>query len=225
VWSGGKSGDNIKGLPITIPYICLLDDNVFACSHWKEIFESLNEMGKKYQFRQGLDERLLTDDKCDMLFNKANWIGDRIFAFDNIRDRDLIVNRLDMIRRHTDMIIKFYVFCGFNHKNPGSYDTDFYYKDIRDLMERIRILMEYHCLPYIMRYKDYNKSQYKGFYNAVSWWCNQPAFFKKMSFREFCESNQSRVEKECAAIRYMHRVKQDFPGIAEKYFDIKWTEC
>lgn len=207
------------------PYICLLDDNVFACSHWKEIFESLNATGKKYQFRQGLDERLLTDEKCDMLFNKANWIGDRIFAFDNIRDRDLIVNKLDMIRRHTDMVIKFYVFCGFNHENPGSYDIDFYYKDIHDLMKRIRILMEYHCLPYIMRYKDYKKGPYKGFYSAVSWWCNQPAFFKKQSFREFCENNQSRVEKECTATRYLHKVEQDFPDIADNYFDMKWQDC
>lgn len=206
------------------PYICLLDDNVLSCPEWKTILDSLNRSGKRYQFKQGLDERLLTDEKCDYLFRKANWIGDRIFAFDNIKDKEIITDKLKMIRRHTDAIVKFYVFCGFNHNEPGKYDTDFYYQDIHDLMERISILMAYHCLPYIMRYKDYHKSPYKGFYNAVSWWCNQPAFFKKASFREFCESNQKRVEGECAAMRYLSKVEHDFPDIAETYFDLKWRD-
>lgn len=206
------------------PYICLLDDNVLSCPEWKTIFDSLNLIGKRYQFKQGLDERLLTDEKCDYLFRKANWVGDRIFAFDNIRDKEIITDKLKMIRRHTDAIVKFYVFCGFNHNEPGKYDTDFYYQDIHDLMERISILMTYHCLPYIMRYKDYQKSPYKGFYNTVSWWCNQPAFFKKASFREFCESNQKRVKGECAAMRYLSKVEHDFPDIAETYFDLKWRD-
>ena len=206
------------------PYICLLDDNVLSCPEWKTVFDSLNLSGKRYQFKQGLDERLLTDEKCDYLFRKANWVGDRIFAFDNIRDKKIITDKLKMIRRHTDAIVKFYVFCGFNHNEPGKYDTDFYYQDIHDLMERISILMSYHCLPYIMRHKDYQKSPYKGFYNAVSWWCNQPAFFKKTSFREFCESNQKRVEGECVAMRYLSKVEHDFPDIAETYFDLKWRD-
>lgn len=206
------------------PYICILDDNVFSCPEWKSIFDSLNQSGKRYQFKQGLDERLLTDEKCEYLFNKANWIGDRIFAFDNIKDKSIIIEKLKMIRRHTNTIVKFYVFCGFNHDEPGKYGTEFYRKDIHDLMERIRILMSYHCLPYIMRYKDYQKSPYKGFYNALSWWCNQPAFFKKTSFREFCESNQKRVDGECAAVQYLKKVENDFPDIAEEYFDMKWSD-
>lgn len=84
--------------------------------------------------------------------------------------------------------------------------------------------MTYNCLSYIMRYKDYQKSPYKGFYNAVSWWCNQPAFFKKASFREFCGSNQKRGDGECTAMRYLSKVEYDFPDIAEKYFDLKWRD-
>ena len=82
--------------------------------------------------------------------------------------------------------------------------------------------MEYGCLPYIMKYKDYEINPYRGFYNAIAWWCNQPSKFKKQSFREFCESNQSRTKKECAAMRYLKEVENDFPDIAEKYFDMKF---
>lgn len=69
------------------PYICLLDDNVLACKDWRNIFEELIATGKKFQFKQGCDERLLTDEKCEVLFERSKWIGDRIFAFDNIKDR------------------------------------------------------------------------------------------------------------------------------------------
>ena len=205
------------------PYICLLDDNILACPKWRDVFDELAKTSKRFQFKQGVDERLLTDEKCEVLFN-CKWIGDRIFAFDNIKDKDLIINRLEMIRRHTNQVIKFYTFCAFNHDNPNHYDEAFYRKDIEDLFERIKILMEYGCLPYIMKYKDYEINPYRGFYNAIAWWCNQPSKFKKQSFREFCESNQARTKKECAAMRYLKEAENDFPNIAEKYFDMKFEK-
>ena len=94
------------------PYICLLDDNVLACKDWRNVFNELITTGKKFQFKQGCDERLLTNEKCEILFNQSKWIGDRIFAFDNIKDKDLIEQKLQMIRRHTNSQIKFYTFCG-----------------------------------------------------------------------------------------------------------------
>jgi hypothetical protein len=44
-------------------YICLLDDNVLACKDWKQVFIELQSTGKPFQFKQGMDERLLTDEK------------------------------------------------------------------------------------------------------------------------------------------------------------------
>ena len=74
-------------------YICLLDDNVLSCRDWKAIFEELNATGKRFQFKQGMDERLLTDEKCEVIFN-SRWIGDYIFAFDNIKDRRIVEKKL-----------------------------------------------------------------------------------------------------------------------------------
>ena len=56
-------------------YICLLDDNIFACKDWKQVFDELIATKHKFYFKQGMDERLLTDEKCDYLFNKSNWYG------------------------------------------------------------------------------------------------------------------------------------------------------
>ena len=204
------------------PYICLLDDNILACPKWRDVFNELAKTGKRFQFKQGVDERLFTDEKCEVLFN-CKWIGDRIFAFDNIKDKDLIINRLEMIRKHTNQVIKFYVFCAFNHDNPNHYDEAFYRKDIEDLFERIKILMEYGCLPYIMRYKDYDISPYRGIYITVARWCNQPSYLKKESIREYAYITDSKGKsKPPASVRYLEQVENDFPDIAEKYFDMKF---
>lgn len=204
-------------------YICLLDDNVLACKDWKKVFEDLKATGKRFQFKQGCDERLLTDEKCEALFN-AKWIGDRIFAFDNIKDKELIERKLQLIRKHTNKVIKFYVFCSFNHDNPDTYNQDFWHKDITDLFERIRILMKYDCLPYVMRYKDYENSPYKGTYINIASWCNQPHQYKKKSYREWCTTDDERKGGNSATIRYFNKLKEDFSDIAEKYFDMKYEE-
>ena len=202
-------------------YICLLDDNVLSCRDWKAIFEELNATGKRFQFKQGMDERLLTDEKCEVIFN-SNWIGSYIFAFDNIKDRRIVTKKLDLIRKHTDKIPTFYVFCGYNHDDPDTYPIDFWAKDIRDLFERIKILIEHRSLPYVMRYKDYEKSPFKGMYVTIARWCNQPNFIKKKSFREFVKATAQHGEK--AAMQYMTEFEKYHPMIADKYFDMKWKE-
>lgn len=206
------------------PYICLLDDNIFACPHWKQVFDALIATGKKFQFKQGCDERLMTDEKCEYLFNKVKWYGDVIFAFDNIKDKDLIIDRLEMIRRHTHKQVRFYVFTGFNHLNPGFYDQEFYHRDMRDLFERIRVLMQYGCIPYIMRYKDCYESPYTSVYSNVARWCNQISFFKKKSFREFAISDQKYYKTECSAVKSVKLIEKDFPDVAAEYFDMKFEE-
>lgn len=198
-------------------YICLLDDNVLSCKDWKEIFQELNATGKKFQFKQGMDERLLTDEKCAVIFN-SNWYGNYIFAFDNIKDRRLVERKLQLMRKHTSKIPMFYCFCAYNHNEPETYPSVFWKDDIRDLFERIRILISYRALPYIMRYKDYEISPYRGMYITVARWCNQPSFLKKKSFREFCYANG----ENSSAVRYLKEFEESYPEIAEEYFDMKW---
>lgn len=198
-------------------YICLLDDNVFACPEWESIFEELNKTGRRFQFKQGLDERLLTDRKCEVLFS-SNIVGQIIFAFDNIADKDIIIRKLQMIRRHTDMVVRFYVFCAYNHQQPDVYSDDFWLQDIVDTFERIKILMQYQGLPYLMRYKDYVDSPYKGMYITIGRWVNQPAFVKKKSFREYV------AIAGASAIRYAEEFEKKHPEVASQYFDMRWSD-
>lgn len=174
--------------------ICLLDDNFFGCAKWKMLLKNLQDSGKAFQFKQGLDERLLTDEKCKMLF-ESKYDGAYIFAFDNIEDRKIIIEKLRLIRGYnTSCVPVFYVFCAFDRKD--TWDNAFWLQDLRDLWARVVILGSFGCSPYIMRYARYAESPYKTIYVNMARWCNQFSFFKKMSFYEFCaRSSKSYAEK------------------------------
>lgn len=202
--------------------ICLLDDNFFGCGKWEEMLIELQETGKPFQFKQGLDERILTDRKCELLF-KSKYDGDYIFAFDNVADYDLIESKLKLLRKYTNRIPKFYCFCGFDRNN--NWDLNFWQQDLWDLFKRIKLLMEYGCLPYIMRFNRYKESPYKGMYISLARWCNQPSFFKKMTFREFSMANQKGVVKEASSVRYLKQVEKDIPDLAKMYFDLRYIDC
>lgn len=201
-------------------YICLLDDNVLSCRDWRSIFDELNATGKRFQFKQGMDERLLTDEKCEVIFN-SRWIGAHYFAFDNIKDRRLVEKKLRLIRDHTDRDVRFYVFCGYNHDEPNTYPLGFWEKDIREVFERIRVLFSYHALPYIMRYADYKESPCRGLYDTLARWSNQPSFMRKKSFREFCFDTPGQNK---SAPRYAADFERQYPEIAAEYFDMKWSD-
>ena len=202
--------------------ICLLDDNFLGCARWREMLTQLIETGKPFKFKQGLDERILTDEKCEMLFS-AKYDGDYTFAFDNVSDYDLISTKLEMIRRYTSARnIKFYVLVGFEGTDG---------KDIENAFKRLELLMRFQCLPYIMRYQDKNRkpwqeSKYRGMYVALARWGNQPSIYKKMSFRYFCEANQAlrKTDGFCSSYKAMLEFEKDYPEIAARYFDLRFED-
>ena len=198
--------------------ICLLDDNILGFKDWSKVFDDLEQTGKKFQFKQGLDERLLDDAKCSRLFN-SKYDGDFIFAFDDVKDYDLIESKLKIIDRYrTKGTIKFYVLVGFK-----SVDAD----DIEGAFKRIELLFKYKCIPYVMRYqstdsKPYQSSKYSGMYYQLARWSNQPKFIKTTSFREFCYIRQTNPKRDCAAVAALKLFEHDYPGIAAKYFDLRF---
>lgn len=203
--------------------ICLLDDNFLGCPKWKEMLEELILTGRQFKFKQGLDERILTDEKCQMLFN-SKYDGDFTFAFDKISDYDIIHEKLKLISKYKQKkSVKFYVLVGYD-----SVDA----KDIKNAFIRIDLLLRYGCLPYIMRFQNKNdtpwkQSKYRSLYVAIARWCNQPSIIKKMSFRQFCEANQKYKKDKttiCSTLKSMQEFESDFPDIAKKYFDVRMEE-
>lgn len=184
------------------PFIYLWDDNFLAAKKeiWKPLLQELIDTGRPFQFRQGLDERIIAEhedgEEIAEMLSKSKYHGDYIFAFDNWRDRDKIVKALKIWKYYNPKrITKFYLFCGFMLKDG---DKEHLYKDIWELFHRIKILMQYGCLGYVMRhadYKNYTTNNLSNIYVQIARWCNQPQFFKKMSFWEYVYRNQSYYEQ------------------------------
>lgn len=199
------------------PFIYLWDDNFLAFPQWEKILDELEATGKPFQFRQGLDIRLMTDKKANRL-SKTRYHGDFIFAFDHIEDRETIERALKLWRRYTNKTTKLYLLCAYDSQDIT---------DIENTFERIKILMGYGCIPYIMRYEDYKTSEFRSLYTQLARWCNQPQFFKKKSFRQFCEANQE-VHKNssttCAAYQALLDFERDYPEIAKKYVDLRFDQ-
>lgn len=226
------------------PKLCFLDDNFLACSDWQEALQPVLDSGKKFQFRQGLDERLLTKEKI-LEMSKWRYDGDITFSFDNIEDKDLIISKLILIRtvapkwNRTIKNIKFYIFCGADKHNI--YDKDFWEQDIINMFERIFILMKFGCIPYVMRFEKVYDTEYSSFYATVAAWCNQPTFFKKKSFREFAyyrgmigDRKEKRYgwdwrryaedgNKKGVAWTTTEEMEQRFPKLKD-YYDIRFEE-
>ncbi|MCQ2752513.1 MAG: hypothetical protein MJ189_05400 [Coriobacteriales bacterium] len=136
------------------PYIYLWDDNFLAFSGWEDILEELQATGKPFQFRQGLDIRLLTEKKAKAL-SQVRYKGGYIFAFDHIEEKQEIEQALKMWRAFTKKETRLYLLCAFDSQDGN---------DIENLFKRIKILMHYQCLPYVMRFEDYEKSEWRGVY-------------------------------------------------------------
>jgi len=219
------------------PKLCFLDDNFFACKDWREIIQEVKLTGKKFQFKQGLDERLLTDEK---IHNMMTWKydGDWIFAFDDIADSDVVESKLKRIFELYPKFkkrIKFYVLCGYDR--DGKYDNDFWLKDIENTFKRCLLLAKYSALPYIMRYEKCHESNYSGLYSTIASWANQPSLFKKFDFETFAmcrgmgnegyKKYKRNVEqylrdggKKGACWRYMEEFRSAYPMFAHNYFSI-----
>ena len=191
----------------TRPHVYFWDDNFLAAPKaiWKLALQELIDRKISFQFRQGLDERQFAEnpdgEEMARMLSEARYHGDYIFAFDNWRDRPVIVKALKIWKRHNpSRPTKFYLFCGYKQQQSK---RDRFYTDIWELFQRIKILMQYGCIGYVMRHEDYHDAPVPNFYVQMARWCNQPAFYKKMSFWQYCYRNQSYWEqkilrKDCA---------------------------
>ncbi len=216
-----KHAPIIEFLDIKRRGIYLWDDNFMASPDFDSILDELIATNKPFQFRQGLDIRLMTEKKAKRLAN-VKYKGDFIFAFDHIKDSNIISRNLKIWKKYCKKSTKLYVLTGYESQDE---------KDIESTFERIKIIMEHGCLPYIMRYESYSESKYKSIYIQLARWCNQPNFLKKKSFRQYCIANEEyhqlntkMTKRPCSCYKAMLDFEMDFPEIAKKYYDLRFDE-
>ena len=160
--------------------IVLLDPNILACREWKDLLQQLIDTGAWVNFTQGLDIRLMTEEKAQML--------DRIkvkeihFAWDRYEDRDVILPKLEMFARVTNQ-------SPHSHK-AIVYTLVNYSTTLEQDLDRIYTLRDLGYWPYVM---IYDKEHSAKVYRRLQRWVNMRSTFASVKrFEDYKEGAKKR---------------------------------
>lgn len=146
-------------------YIKLLDPNLLACPDWKEFMQELINSKAWVDFTQGLDIRLMTAEKADMIRQcKVKMLH---FAWDN-PDDELTFEKLKEYRKAfslPDEKCKVYVLTNFN----STHEQD---------LERVYRLRDIGYDPFVMVYEKWNAPKET---RRLQRWCNNKIIFRAES--------------------------------------------
>ena len=153
--------------------IVLCDPNILACREWKDLLQQLIDSGASVEFNQGLDMRLMTEEKAEML--KRIKIKNLHFAWDRWEDKDKVLPLFAMFKQITQIDYRklgVFVLCNF--------DTTF-----EQDLERIYTLRDLGFSPYVTIYNK--ESLPKGHkLRRLQRWCNNRIIFAKCkTFEEY----------------------------------------
>lgn len=147
--------------------IVLLDPNTIACPDWRDILQQLIDAGAYVDFSQGVDIRLMTKEKAEMI--KRVKIKNIHFAWDRYEDKDKIVPKFKMFSELT----------GWDRRKMTVYVLANFDSTIEQDLERIYTLRELGYWPYVMIYdKKHTKST--DTVRKLQRWVNMRAIFESI---------------------------------------------
>lgn len=147
--------------------IVLLDPNTIACSEWEDILQQLIDSDAWVDFSQGIDIRLMTDKKAEMI--KRIKVKNIHFAWDRYEDRDKIIPRLKMFKEQT----------GWNKRKMTVYVLVNYDTTMEQYLERIYSIRDLGFWPYVMIYdKEHTRST--DTVRKIQRWVNMRAIFESV---------------------------------------------
>jgi len=154
-------------------HIKLLDPNLTACKEWRDIFGQLAESGAWVDLTQGLDIRLMTEDKiAELMKIKVKQVH---FAWDNYEDREMIVPKLK----------KFAEITGWSRKKLNVYVLTNYNTTLEQDLERIYTLREMGYMPYVMIYNKQETKKGSDLRKLQRWVNSKVAFMSCKRFEDF----------------------------------------
>ena len=142
--------------------IVLCDPNLLACKEWKPLLQQLIDSNATLDINQGLDARMLTREKAEMLCRCK--IDQVHFAWDRYEDGKVIVPKLRLFREVWEKYHKWnehgkIVFVLTNYDTTPEQD-----------LERIYTLRELGYWAYVMIYDK--QHCHDKFYKDLQRWCN-----------------------------------------------------
>jgi len=206
------------------PRIAMLDDNILGLPNRDlyNILDKFKEINKPIQYRQGLDIRLLSEERIKRIF-QLRYDGYYYFSFDMWKDKDKIEKALKLwseryqnTKARSDNVrsirTRIYVFTGLDEHN--NYNDSFWLDDLELLFKRIEIILRYKASPYVMRFETVDKSIYRKIYQSICLWTNHPSMIiTKSTLREFLEDGSFSTKE---TKRFFDKNKRFW-----KYLDLK----
>ena len=181
----------VRGVPGEV--VKFMDNNILAYPHHMEVFKWLIERGTRCEFNQGLDFRLVNDENLDALA-RLNYVGEYIFAFDDPKYQKLLDKKIVQIKQYIPKPwkLKFYIY----------YHPDM---DLPQLFDRVEWCRTHECKPYVMRDSACWGHNGEKFFTDYAAYCNQPGFFKNMTFPQFLDKRAAAgsISQERATLHAM----------------------
>ena len=132
------------------------DNNILGSSNWEEIFEEVIAMGKKVDFNQGLDARLISENASDKLATMKFFPALRI-AYDFIGIGKFVQKAIERLRERNFNGRHIFVYILFNYTDTPE-----------DFLTRVREVLNWGAVAYPMRYTPLNSLE-KNKYIAPDW--------------------------------------------------------
>ncbi|MCL2032367.1 MAG: hypothetical protein FWG96_03755 [Methanomassiliicoccaceae archaeon] len=146
--------------------IIIWDNNFLALPDWKNKLDKLAPLNKTVDFNQGLDARLMTEEKAKALSELK--IRDMRMAYDGLHEKKAVHRAVRMLdsagfdRRR----ISFYALYNFYDYESDFYDTP------EEFYERVIDIMDLGCVTYPMRFVPFNTKTKNEFVSPL-WKPNQ----------------------------------------------------
>lgn len=147
--------------------IVLLDPNILACKDWKDLLQQLIDSKAWVDFTQGLDIRLMTEEKAKMLSQIK--VKEVHFAWDKYQDKDKIVPKFELLAKHMPKLVQGHRAVVYTLVN---FDTT-----IEQDLERIYTLRDMGYWAYVM---VYDKEHCDTIYRKLQRWVNMRSTFAKI---------------------------------------------
>ena len=153
--------------------IVLCDPNILTCREWKDLLQQLIDSKAWVDFNQGLDIRLMTEEKAAML--KQIKTKELHFAWDRYQDKDKILPKFKMFKEIT----------GINERNLIVYVLCNFDTTIEQDLERIYTLREMGYWAYVMLYDKEHIPKGHTLKKLARWVNNRFVFATCPTFEEY----------------------------------------
>lgn len=151
--------------------IVLCDPNILAAKEWKDLLQQLIDSKAWVDINQGLDIRLMTEEKAEMLTTIK--MKEVHFAWDGYQDKDLILKNLKIYAQVKKQ----------GHHNSQVYMLTNYDTTLEQDLERIYTLRDMGYWPYVTVYdRAHSAQKYK---DLMRWVNNRFVFGSCKRFEDY----------------------------------------